>query len=427
MFLIHCGFFAIIGLNCYIIAKRCDSGKIKEDNTIICTCPKRFQYIGLDHTMECRKCSVCPAGYGVKSKCTIYNDTVCEKCKAGYYSRRGSKYCKKCRECPENYDVIHVCTFDHNTRCKPCKQGRYYSKEKNKCLKCHACPPGSYTKRQCSATSNTLCKHCPRGTYTDKYGMNTACKPCRTCKYNEDILRPCTRSNDNICGDCTKGFFRLIASGDCGRCSECYGDFPGYTFEIPECIRRSNGSDKVCMPVSSPPYNFNDTEDVQIKVLDTEYSRQNTGLSPLYIIVIGGVGAILLFATTTIIIICRIHRIKMKKIDRSYNSSSSKRNSKIYTENWVNHEYKNTLVSMRSNSVPFAISGSDSKYNLESRGRSNTFSNKTDLEYFFDDSSGMVTKMQDRWDDDSCSTHLDFPKEVKESPSGGPLHNIFIL
>lgn len=162
-------------------------------------------------------------------------------------------------------------------------------------------------------------------------------------------------------------------------------------------------------------------------VLDTEYSRQNTGLSPLYIIVIGGVGAILLFATTTIIIICRIHRIKMKKIDRSYNSSSSKRNSKIYTENWVNHEYKNTLVSMRSNSVPFAISGSDSKYNLESRGRSNTFSNKTDLEYFFDDSSGMVTKMQDRWDDDSCSTHLDFPKEVKESPSGGPLHNIFIL
>lgn len=107
----------------------------KEDNTIICTCPKRFQYIGLDHTMECRKCSVCPAGYGVKYKCTIYNDTVCEKCKAGYYSRRGSKYCKKCRECPENYDVIHVCTFDHNTRCKPCKQGRYYSKEKKQVSK----------------------------------------------------------------------------------------------------------------------------------------------------------------------------------------------------------------------------------------------------------------------------------------------------
>ena len=54
-----------------------------------------------------------------------------------------------------------------------------------------------------------------------------------------------------------------MASGDCGRCSECYRDVPGYTFEIPECIRRSNGSDKVCMSVSSPPYNYNNTEEIE--------------------------------------------------------------------------------------------------------------------------------------------------------------------
>lgn len=155
---------------------------------------------------------------------------------------------------------------------------------------------------------------------------------------------------------------------------------------------------------------------------DTEYSIVNTGLSTLYITVIGGVSAIFLFATATIITICWIHRIKMKRIDRSYNSSTSRRNSEIYTENWVN-QYKNNLACIRSNSLPFVISGSDSKYNLETRDRSNTFSNKTDLEYFYDDSSGMFTKNQDRWDYHSYSTDLDFPKEVKESPSGGPLHN----
>ena len=36
MFLIHCGFFAIIGLNCFIIAKQCDSGKIVSFKNLIC-------------------------------------------------------------------------------------------------------------------------------------------------------------------------------------------------------------------------------------------------------------------------------------------------------------------------------------------------------------------------------------------------------
>ena len=53
------------------------------------------------------------------------------------------------------------------------------------------------------------------------------------------------------------GYFRLIASGNCGKCSECYKDFPEYTFEIDECIERGNGSINVCMPVINPPIRYN--------------------------------------------------------------------------------------------------------------------------------------------------------------------------
>lgn len=154
---------------------------------------------------ESKQYSVLPKIFGVKLKCILYNDTVCEPCDNGYYSRKGSKYCKKCKSCPRDYHVIKNCTATRNTKCKQCKEGRYYSKYKMKCMKCHGCKPGHYVKANCSKTLNTRCRRCPHGTFSDSYGMNMNCKPCKVCQYLEDIIKPCSSKNDNVCGNCKQG------------------------------------------------------------------------------------------------------------------------------------------------------------------------------------------------------------------------------
>lgn len=154
---------------------------------------------------ESKQYSVLPKIFGVKLKCILYNDTVCEPCDNGYYSRKGSKYCKKCKSCPRDYHVIKNCTATRNTKCKQCKEGRYYSKYKMKCMKCHGCKPGHYVKAKCSKTLNTQCRRCPHGTFSDSYEMNMNCKPCKVCQYFEDIIKPCSSKNDNVCGNCKQG------------------------------------------------------------------------------------------------------------------------------------------------------------------------------------------------------------------------------
>ncbi|XP_063414506.1 tumor necrosis factor receptor superfamily member 3-like isoform X2 [Mytilus trossulus] len=391
-------------------------------------------------TKDSKQYSVLPKIFGVKFKCILYNDTVCAPCGNGYYSRKGSKYCKKCRSCPHDYHVVKTCTATRNTKCKQCKEGRYYSEYKMKCMKCHGCRPGYYVKAKCSKTLNTQCRRCPYGTFTDSYGMNMKCKPCKACQYLEDIIKPCSRKNDNICGNCKQGYFRLTATWNCGRCSECYRDTPDYTVEVTECARKSNGSNRVCLPVVNPPIPYNETDYQYIP--ETEHIKgQADTISideiqyelPVLLKGLIGVACFIVFlAFLSIIIMCCVHRHKMKLIKKSPMINMSKRSSVINTENWIN-QHTNIGTSYKANSVPF-LSGSCPDF--EYRIRSNTFSNNicNESDDFAPQKHCLTvhdSNISNTWDNseiiDKYDSSLELSDKTKGSSSFNDINNTIIL
>lgn len=63
----------------------------------------------------------CEAGYGVKALGNHKEDTACEKCLVGTFSKEVSftQPCKPCRVCPFGQEVEQHCTSSNDTKCRP--------------------------------------------------------------------------------------------------------------------------------------------------------------------------------------------------------------------------------------------------------------------------------------------------------------------
>ena len=72
-------------------------------------------------------CTQCPPGYGVIIPClvesnTLVNDTVCELCPRGTFSKEFSaeKLCNLCSECPTGFYEQTPCMAMQDVRCRSC-------------------------------------------------------------------------------------------------------------------------------------------------------------------------------------------------------------------------------------------------------------------------------------------------------------------
>lgn len=130
-----------------------------------------YEYLALDDNgkEKCSRCSVCPKGFQVITDCSIYNDTICQRCSYGWYN-----------------DVS-------GSSCKPCS----------------VCKPGEFIRRYCSKTRDTSCRTCPRDTYSRESNV-TMCIPCRRCEQNEKTVSKCNSTRDSVCGECKYGKFRAV-------------------------------------------------------------------------------------------------------------------------------------------------------------------------------------------------------------------------
>ncbi|XP_015239384.1 PREDICTED: tumor necrosis factor receptor superfamily member 6B-like [Cyprinodon variegatus] len=84
-----------------------------------CRCKAGF-YMMDDY---CFRHSECGPGFGVQTKGTPINDTVCEKCPKGYFSASSSMLdqCKKHKHCPTGSSVLLRGSALHDTICGSCE------------------------------------------------------------------------------------------------------------------------------------------------------------------------------------------------------------------------------------------------------------------------------------------------------------------
>ncbi|XP_069129604.1 uncharacterized protein [Argopecten irradians] len=212
---------------------------------------------------QCSPCSACPIGKYMRARCTRTSDTKCARCRHGYFSLGGfKKRCKKCRKsvCVPGYRYVS-CRRYRNAECKPCKKKHFYVEATRQCKRCNVCPPGHYVSKPCGIRNDNVCKPCPNGTYIETPGLHLYCLPCRFCGRGEETLNECKTDRNTKCGRCSPGYFRLMSSYECAKCSVCYREYPGYTVEVDECRRSDSDNDTICMPVLYPPYGHSDGQD----------------------------------------------------------------------------------------------------------------------------------------------------------------------
>lgn len=83
-------------------------------------------------------CAPCPAGYGVIIRCSIKEDTVCQRCDDDEWTP-AEHHMKECRCIGFTQYTFHL---HHH------------------CSKCSRCGEDMYVKRACSAHSDTFCDSC---------------------------------------------------------------------------------------------------------------------------------------------------------------------------------------------------------------------------------------------------------------------------
>ena len=135
--------------------------------------------------VSCEK-NVCARGWGLSVECgtTVSFGTKieCQPCIPGetFSNRKDYTVCKECHICHENQEVLRQCTMENQTMCGKCKAGYYDDDVTRNCLECAWCCEGSEGQRRMPQCSN----------------MDVQ-KQCRWTT-NSDSCKPPTPSNDNV-------------------------------------------------------------------------------------------------------------------------------------------------------------------------------------------------------------------------------------
>ncbi|XP_022104865.1 tumor necrosis factor receptor superfamily member 16-like [Acanthaster planci] len=147
-------------------------------------------------------CLQCPPGWGVQSRCSAFNNTICMHCYADItFSPEPSHTagCMPCKRCARNEFVRHSCNITHDTLCE-CRRNYYHTAD-GSCSQCNTCPPGFGATVKCATQHNTECESCANGTYSDLTSATKGCVPCSTCLEGTVVLEMCTRFSDTVCSD----------------------------------------------------------------------------------------------------------------------------------------------------------------------------------------------------------------------------------
>lgn len=125
---------------------------------------RKYEHVLEDGTVECRHCTKCLPGQGVRQLCDITQDTRCEPCLIGRsFSVGVSSYspCRECTVCPRNTLQRRPCSLTRNTKCGSCRKGFYMNLYRMSCEKCDKCFVGhSLVPEACNITAIPLDNQC---------------------------------------------------------------------------------------------------------------------------------------------------------------------------------------------------------------------------------------------------------------------------
>ncbi|XP_033629838.1 tumor necrosis factor receptor superfamily member 16-like isoform X1 [Asterias rubens] len=167
---------------------------------MICTSALPSICLSGEYTQTGECCLQCPLGWGVQSRCTDTNNTICNQCyKDITYSPETSHTagCMPCSRCHRNQFVTSSCNLTHDTECE-CRKS-YYRTLDGSCSQCNTCPPGFGVSIPCTTRQNSRCKSCENGTFSDVTSATKDCLPCRQCPDGSIVHKTCSRFSDTIC------------------------------------------------------------------------------------------------------------------------------------------------------------------------------------------------------------------------------------
>ncbi|XP_050418854.1 tumor necrosis factor receptor superfamily member 16 isoform X1 [Patella vulgata] len=140
------------------VASPCNAG----NNTICEACIDGEYYSSTSsHTHSCIPCSKCPKNSRVIQECTNSSDTICE-CEPEFHLTENGE-CKLCDLCPAGWGASVPCSRTQNTVCNQCTNGAFSKvlSATSGCLVCSVCVPGAQMLQACSATEDTICISLP--------------------------------------------------------------------------------------------------------------------------------------------------------------------------------------------------------------------------------------------------------------------------
>ncbi|XP_032420662.1 tumor necrosis factor receptor superfamily member 5-like isoform X3 [Xiphophorus hellerii] len=153
---------------------------------------------------EC--CDQCPSGHRVKTDCTEFKRTICQRCSDGTFMDlpNGLKRCNPCSTCDSGAGLKEKqqCRLTTDTVCEP-MEGFYCTDLKSGgcsvAQKHRSCEPGHYISRMGTASTDTECSECSSGSFSD--GTMLSCQPHTQCeKGNLHLIKAGTASTDAECG-----------------------------------------------------------------------------------------------------------------------------------------------------------------------------------------------------------------------------------
>ncbi|XP_010955988.1 tumor necrosis factor receptor superfamily member 4 [Camelus ferus] len=128
-------------------------------------------------------CKECLPGYGMESRCTSSQETVCHPCAPGFYNEAVNyEACKPCTQCSQRSGS------EPKQRCTPTRD-----------TVCH-CRPGTQPLEGHGYKHGVDCAPCPPGHFSP--GNNQACQPWTNCTLvGKRTLRAASNSSDAVCED----------------------------------------------------------------------------------------------------------------------------------------------------------------------------------------------------------------------------------
>ncbi|XP_032421032.1 tumor necrosis factor receptor superfamily member 14-like isoform X2 [Xiphophorus hellerii] len=153
---------------------------------------------------EC--CPLCSPGHQVRTDCTEFKSTICQKCSDGTFMDlpNGLKRCNPSSTCDSGagLKVKQQCERSADTVCEP-MEGFYCTDLKSGgcsvAQKHRSCEPGHYISRMGTASTDTECSECSSGSFSD--GTMLSCQPHTQCENeNLQLIKAGTASTDAECG-----------------------------------------------------------------------------------------------------------------------------------------------------------------------------------------------------------------------------------